>query len=93
MLYLAAHDEEAANREIEQKKSSEQANLSAAIFLSLYDLHQTLGDDVLKSVLQALQQHNRRIRYEPFAALHRLNDANRFPGGYTSWRCTFKSKD
>lgn len=56
MLYLAAHDEEAANREIEQKKSSEQANLSAAIFLSLHDLHQTLGDDGLKSVLQALQQ-------------------------------------
>src|SRR5690606_27793359 len=56
MLYLAAHDDEAANREIEQKKSSEQANLSAAIFLSLHDLHQTLGDDALKSVLQALQQ-------------------------------------
>lgn len=56
MLYLAAHDEEAANREIEQKKSPEQANVPAAIFLTLHDLHQTLGDDALKSVLQALQQ-------------------------------------
>lgn len=41
---------------LSKKKSPEQANVPAAIFLTLHDLHQTLGDDALKSVLQALQQ-------------------------------------